>query len=182
MLLNEYTIASVGRRRAAHVWTAYVGLGCLTLSSCVNAPAQAVHRANATDTTTAAAATLAGHLPSTRPASVDSTWRDQHPVLLPPEAIMAGHQGVPVVLAQIGVRGEVLKTQLEHSTGYAELDAAAVSAVQGWKFQPCYQDGSPQVCWTSEPVKFTPPNSLSLRALKLTILQPGYSVSPEHPR
>lgn len=159
-----------------------IWLGCLILSSCASAPTQAVQPTIATDTTTGAAVTVAGNLPPTRPASVDATWRDQHPVLLPPEAIVAGHQGTPVVLAQIGVHGEVLKTQLEHSTGYAELDTAAVSAVRGWKFQPCYQDNRPQVCWIRELVSFTPPNSRSLRAHKLTIVQPGYSVSPEHPR
>jgi len=52
----------------------------------------------------------------------------------PARAQAAGEQGTVLLEVQIDARGTVLEVNITHSSGFAELDAAAAKAVKHWKF------------------------------------------------
>lgn len=99
----------------------------------------------------------AGNLPPNHPGGMDITYASQHPPKYPLEAIRARHEGKVLVMAKIGVNGQVTETKIELSSGYLELDDSAVSTVSGWKFNPAYRDGAPVASWARVPVNFSLP-------------------------
>jgi TonB family protein len=99
------------------------------------------------------------HLPPTRPSSMDITYSSKHPPKYPREAIRAHHQSMVVVLARIGLDGQVTGARVEQSSGYPELDEVAASTVTVWKFFPAYKDGVPVVSWCRVPMEFSLPKT-----------------------
>lgn len=54
----------------------------------------------------------------------------------PAAARAAGHQGRVVVRVHVSAEGRAESADLLHSSGYSELDQAAVDAVRRWRFRP----------------------------------------------
>ncbi len=61
----------------------------------------------------------------------------------PPLAIRLGHQGVVSVTFTITTDGTVRDPQVSASSGFAELDAAALCTVARWRYAPVLKDGQP---------------------------------------
>jgi TonB family protein len=99
------------------------------------------------------------HIPPTSPSAMDITYDSRHPPKYPREAIRAHHEGMVVVLARIGLDGQVTGTRVEQSSGYPELDEVAASTVTVWKFFPAYKDGVPVVSWCRVPMEFSLPKT-----------------------
>jgi TonB family protein len=59
----------------------------------------------------------------------------------PPEALRQHHEGTVTVRLKLGADGAPLEVLVEKSSGYSELDAAAVSSVSTWKYRPATRDG-----------------------------------------
>jgi periplasmic protein TonB len=73
----------------------------------------------------------------------------------PLEARTLSHQGMVLLRLTISPKGDVVAANIVQSSGYAELDAAAVSWVQEhWKYKPAIQGGVAVTSQTQAAVKF----------------------------
>jgi len=72
----------------------------------------------------------------------------------PREARRRGHTGTSAIRLRIAADGRVLEAQVHRTAGDARLDAAALSAVRRWRFEP----SSPGVDWREQwflvPIEF----------------------------
>ncbi|UPY38789.1 energy transducer TonB [Sediminicoccus sp. KRV36] len=76
------------------------------------------------------------------------------PPAYPPRALSFGVSGTVLVRALVGADGETRELRLHRSSGHAELDHAALSAVRGWAFAAATQGGQPIEAWVEVPVRF----------------------------
>lgn len=72
----------------------------------------------------------------------------------PPEARNARHEGTTVVTVQVLASGAVGKVELRTSSGYAELDQAALTAARAWQFTGALKNGQPVDFWYAIPFNF----------------------------
>lgn len=73
----------------------------------------------------------------------------------PPMGIRLGHEGTVRVVIALDEAGNVISAQVETSSGYQELDAAAVAWVKShWRYQPALRDGQPVPATTRAAVTF----------------------------
>ena len=61
----------------------------------------------------------------------------------PPEAAAAGHEGTVRLAFTITDKGTVADPKVDVSSGYPELDAAALACVKDWRYRPAMQNGKP---------------------------------------
>jgi protein TonB len=76
----------------------------------------------------------------------------------PPEypeiARRRGQQGRVMLEVNVSVDGMPVSVTVAQSSGYPSLDAAALSAVQRWRFVPATRGGSPVAAVAAVPVRF----------------------------
>lgn len=72
----------------------------------------------------------------------------------PGSALKQGLQGTTILSIYVGMSGAAEKVQVKSSSGVAELDQAAQTAVAQWKFNPASQGGSALASWFEIPVSF----------------------------
>jgi TonB family protein len=72
----------------------------------------------------------------------------------PGQAIREAHEGTVVVLILVGVKGMPLDIRIEKSSGYRELDKAAIASARGWTFKPKTVDGVPTEAYAKVPINF----------------------------
>lgn len=73
----------------------------------------------------------------------------------PLEARVQSHQGTTLLQLTISPNGDVVAANIAQSSGFAELDAAAVSWVMShWKYKPAIQGGVAVTSQTQAAVKF----------------------------
>lgn len=72
----------------------------------------------------------------------------------PTEARRARHEGVVTLTVEVLSDGNVGAVRLAHSSGYSELDEAALSAAQNWRFEPAVQDGKAVISWVNVPYQY----------------------------
>lgn len=85
----------------------------------------------------------------------------RNPPRYPKEAAEARREGTTVLLLLVGVDGVVEQAQIDISSGFADLDAAAIAAGSRWRFLPRIEHGFPVRCYARVPVTFntnTDPN------------------------
>ncbi|HET7843883.1 MAG TPA: energy transducer TonB [Xanthomonadales bacterium] len=73
----------------------------------------------------------------------------------PASAIRRKHAGEVLVGARIGADGALLAVRVAKSSGYPELDEAALETVRGWTFHHALERGKPVEREIEVPVKFT---------------------------
>jgi protein TonB len=86
---------------------------------------------------------------------VDISYKNMHPPPYPIEAARQGHQGVTMLIVTIDASGNVLDVKVEKSSGFRELDRAAVQAARNWKFNPGIKSGQPAGGQVRIPVNWT---------------------------
>lgn len=86
---------------------------------------------------------------------IDMTYKNQHPPRYPLAAIAAHHQGTAVLDVFVNAQGGVSKVEVQKSSGYPELDAAAVAAAQHWLYMAGMQHGEPYASVVRVPVTFS---------------------------
>jgi protein TonB len=64
-------------------------------------------------------------------------------------------QGVVVVSVEVGADGHASDVSVSRSSGFPELDEAAVRAVRRWKFEPARSAGLPVKSHVEIPVRFS---------------------------
>lgn len=72
----------------------------------------------------------------------------------PMQAVRQAHEGTVIVLALVDVNGLPIDLKVEKSSGYRELDRAALVAVHGWTFKPETVDGVPRRSYARVPINF----------------------------
>jgi protein TonB len=68
--------------------------------------------------------------------------------------VSAGEEGTALVTAEVDVSGRAVGAKISRSSGYADLDAAALRSVAGWSFSPATKDGKPMAQQVVVPVRF----------------------------
>ena len=66
----------------------------------------------------------------------------------PKAALMNEEQGVVSMMFLVSADGKVLESKLEKTSGFKNLDKAAMAAVKECKFKPGSKDGKPDTTWT----------------------------------
>ena len=72
----------------------------------------------------------------------------------PATALSNGVEGVALLSVLVGLSGQAERIEVKASSGAAELDAAAVQAVQQWRFSPAARGGAALASWFELPVRF----------------------------
>jgi protein TonB len=65
----------------------------------------------------------------------------------PTAALRNGETGTVTLALLIGADGHVTQSRIEHSSGYRDLDKAAVNALSMCKFKPAMNSGQPEAGW-----------------------------------
>jgi periplasmic protein TonB len=73
----------------------------------------------------------------------------------PPESKRSGEEGLVVLRVLINELGRAARVEIERSSGYARLDAAARAAVERALFKPYIENGVPRTALAMVPVEFT---------------------------
>ena len=71
-----------------------------------------------------------------------------------------GIGGKVYVFYSYNTTGDVTSTRLGRTSGYDDMDKAAVKAVKSWKFFPMLIDGKPVAGEGAIPITFLPPKSV----------------------
>ena len=99
------------------------------------------------------AATAAPAGPRTVQAS-QLGWLVQPSPAYPARARRAGEQGTATIRVLVDVTGRPAQVSLATSSGHADLDQAALSAVRAAQFRPYVEGGLAQAVWVHVPIKF----------------------------
>jgi len=97
--------------------------------------------------------------PNYSPPHIDNAYPNYQPPY-PASAQVNGEQGAVVLHVQINGSGHIRKAQIETSSGFDDLDNAALEGVMGWHFVPAIHDGEPETDWTSVKIVFTQPTAV----------------------
>jgi protein TonB len=89
------------------------------------------------------------------PPSIDITYKNQHPPHYPMSAVLAHHRGRVVLAVFVDAQSRVSKVEVEKSSGYPELDAAAAAAAEDWRFAAGVKGGEPCASVVLVPVTFS---------------------------
>jgi protein TonB len=66
-----------------------------------------------------------------------------------------GEQGTVVLRVLVKADGTAGQIEIKSSSGFAQLDESARTAVKDWRFQPATSDGKPIADWFLIPIPFT---------------------------
>lgn len=91
-----------------------------------------------------------------------------HSTLAPPRYPASRHEGTVVMRLVIGTEGGVSQVGLERSSGFDDLDQAAMTAARGWRFEPAIEAGRAVVSMVRVPVEFSldEPDDLAQQAAR----------------
>ncbi|MCC4591454.1 TonB family protein [Xanthomonas sacchari] len=154
------------RRPAVRGWRRRLGLAAVTLAA-LSGSAMALALPTGTDATGVARELVASEVDNApmpavqrRSASARATTRpakmiDLTPPKYPEDAVRAGISGKVMLLVDVDARGRASGVRvLDHGSGSAVLDAAAVSAAWKWRFSPAIQHGHAVASRLQIPVMF----------------------------
>jgi protein TonB len=104
---------------------------------------------------------VAGATPSfadETPARVDTSANNAQPAY-PDSAQANGEEGIVVLGVNVNSQGHVKRFRIQQSSGFADLDNAAVEAVMNWNFIPATSDGDNVTRWTTVQIEFKLPRA-----------------------
>lgn len=73
----------------------------------------------------------------------------------PKAALMNEEQGVVSMMFLVSAEGRVLESKLDKTSGFKNLDKAALQAISACKFKPGSKDGRPDQTWTKVEYNWT---------------------------
>lgn len=73
----------------------------------------------------------------------------------PKAALMNEEQGIVSMKFLISAEGRVLESKLDKTSGFKNLDKAAMQAISACKFKPGSKDGKPDSTWTKVEYNWT---------------------------
>lgn len=92
--------------------------------------------------------------PMTPPSPGASYLHNPKPVY-PALARRLGEEGTVVLQVRVSANGLVDSVSIRRTSGYPELDRAALSAVRQWTFTPASRAGRPVAGWVLVPILFS---------------------------
>ena len=72
----------------------------------------------------------------------------------PPQAVRQHHEGTVILMILVGVDGTPKDIRVDKSSGFHELDRAAMDAARQWKFNPTIRNGQKVEGYARVPVNF----------------------------
>ncbi|HEX7112594.1 MAG TPA: energy transducer TonB [Mizugakiibacter sp.] len=111
------------------------------------APVRVAHRASRPHAPRVAPAPAASVVEA---PSIATTSAPRYPIA----ALRGHHEGVAVVHVEVGADGRVAAATLAQSSGWPELDQAALEAVRQWQFRAARRDGQAVDGALEVPVRF----------------------------
>ena len=88
------------------------------------------------------------------PVVVPATLATRTALYYPAEAARQNHQGTVVLLVLVGKQGTPLDVRVNKSSGYLDLDRAAIWTSKHWTFKPETIDGLPADSYVRVPINF----------------------------
>jgi TonB family protein len=76
------------------------------------------------------------------------------PVQYPSSAVSSRQEGTVLVMTEVDASGRTVGAKVEKSSGYLDLDAAALQSISEWTFRPGMKQGKPTAQWIRVPVRF----------------------------
>ncbi|MFL6657531.1 MAG: energy transducer TonB [Massilia sp.] len=73
----------------------------------------------------------------------------------PKASLMNEEQGMVSMMFLVSGEGKVVESKLEKTSGFKNLDKAAMSAISACKFKPGSKDGKPDSTWTKVEYNWT---------------------------
>lgn len=86
--------------------------------------------------------------------SENVSYRKFRPPKYPPQAIREHHIGKVILRVLIAVDGSPKEVTVEKSSGFRELDQAAIAAAKTWTFNPGKRNGQPYEGYALVPFDF----------------------------
>jgi TonB family protein len=86
-----------------------------------------------------------------------ASLRTRQPPIYPASAVQQHHEGTTTLVLLVGADGMVKSIRVAQSSGYVELDDAAMAAANQWQFIPATKSGVPIECYVRLPVNFSIP-------------------------
>lgn len=93
-------------------------------------------------------------LAPTTPAQFDAAYLNNPPPSYPPMSRRLGEQGKVLLSVYVDESGQPKDIQLQQSSGFTRLDAAAEDSVRRWRFAAAKQGEKLIASWVNVPVKF----------------------------
>lgn len=97
----------------------------------------------------------------------------EQPKFYPPAAALAGHRGTAALLLTVDEKGHVTKAMIARSSGFPELDSAAIRSAASWIYKPGTIDGVPSSFWVDAMVGFYPDATVPEPPAKTTAAHQG---------
>jgi protein TonB len=88
------------------------------------------------------------------PPNVRAAYANNPQPVYPSASRRLNEQGISRLRVLVGADGRVQNLELEKSSGFARLDAAAMTAVRDWKFAPARQGESAVPAWVLVPINW----------------------------
>ncbi|WP_266157837.1 energy transducer TonB [Dyella silvatica] len=88
------------------------------------------------------------------PASIDTQYQAANPARYPAQAIRQRHAGTSMLFIEIGADGLVHDVKIFQSSGYQELDQAAIAAAYMWRYKAAIISGHAVASYVHIPVNF----------------------------
>ncbi len=92
--------------------------------------------------------------PPVTPPSFDAAYLHNPTPQYPVESLRLHEQGTALLRVEVSPSGSPLQILIEHTSGSARLDAAAIDAVKRWRFVPAQQGSMAVDAWVLVPVQF----------------------------
>jgi len=102
----------------------------------------------------AAAAPSAARAETVTPPSFSAAYLRNPPPAYPAAARRNGEEGTVTLRVLVSAEGSPTRIELERSSGSRLLDAAAIEAVRGWRFQPARRGSQAIEDWALVPLRF----------------------------
>lgn len=87
-------------------------------------------------------------------ASQDLSYNSRIQPRYPPQAIRMRHEGTVVLMILVGTDGSPKDIKVDKSSGFHELDRAAMDAARRWRFNPTVRNGQKVEGYARVPVNF----------------------------
>jgi protein TonB len=79
--------------------------------------------------------------------------------IYPTSSQAAGEEGLVKIQAYVRPNGRATRVRIVESTGYNDLDRAAIQTVMNWRFVPATQNGEAVSDWTDLQIAYRLPES-----------------------
>jgi TonB family protein len=90
------------------------------------------------------------------PPRVDPSQNNQ--TIYPIEAQGAGEEGVVGLKVYVHSNGRTQRVKVTHSSGYRDLDDAAIQTVMNWHYVPAMEGGEATGAWMALQINYQLPN------------------------